>query len=101
MSFLVLWALPLLFMLSFGGMAYVVVKALRSGADTYATEYAEDTARQFEDLFLFIPPERINQVAWAGAAAAAGAGNGTATMFSPWRRRRPIRGKRRRWRKEL
>lgn len=64
-----LWLIPLLFMVSFGGMAYILLGALYSGAESYSGEYAADTARQFEDMFLFIPPERIRRIAWSGAVA--------------------------------
>ena len=64
------WCIPVLFMLSAAGLAYIVQKALASGVDAYASEYTTDTARQFEDVFLFIPPARITQIAWVSAAIA-------------------------------
>ncbi|MBN1670001.1 MAG: type II secretion system F family protein [Kiritimatiellae bacterium] len=51
--------LPLLYGACFVGLAYTLLRALREGAQSYAEVYAVDTARQFEDLFLFIPPRRI------------------------------------------
>jgi tight adherence protein B len=57
-----------LFMLTFGGLAYVMLQALLSGAETYSGRYSADTARQFEDLFVFIPPRRIAEAGWAAAA---------------------------------
>lgn len=56
--------------LSMMGLGYVITKALRSGAETYSVEHAEDTARQFEDIFLFIPARRIAELGWAGAVTA-------------------------------
>jgi tight adherence protein B len=54
-----------LFGLSFAGLAVVVMRALYTGAANYSGAYAQDTARQFEDLFLFIPPRRIAEAGWA------------------------------------
>ena len=59
--------IPLLYMLSFGGFTYILLKSLQSGADAYAGEYTTETARQFEDIFLFIPPKRIIQLAYAAS----------------------------------
>lgn len=55
-------------MLTFTGLAYVLMQALFSGAESYASEYSTDTARQFEDIFVFIPPKRIAEAGWAAAA---------------------------------
>lgn len=57
--------IPTLFGLSLGGLAYVVLRALRAGAEAYSGAYAQATARQFEDIFLFIPPRRIAEAGWA------------------------------------
>jgi tight adherence protein B len=57
-----------LFMASMGGLAYVILHALSDGADAYSGEYSEETARQFEDIFLFIPPRRFAEIGWAAAA---------------------------------
>jgi tight adherence protein B len=40
-------------------MGYVVLRALREAEESYASEYTSDTARQFEDLFLFISPKQM------------------------------------------
>lgn len=61
------WLIPLLYLVSFTGFAYVVLQALKSGMQSYAGEHTTATSQQFEDLFLFIPPERIRQIAWASA----------------------------------
>lgn len=61
--------IPSLFMLSFAGLAYVLLQALFSGAEAYSGTYSEDTARQFEDVFLFIPPRRIAEAGWTCAIA--------------------------------
>lgn len=56
-------------MLSFSGIAYVLMQAMSAGADEYSGTYSADTAREFEDVFLFIPPRRIAEVGWTIAAA--------------------------------
>ena len=40
-------------------MGYVVLRSLREAEESYASEYTTDTARQFEDLFLFISPQQM------------------------------------------
>ncbi len=60
---------PTLSLVAFGGLAYVALTAVRAGTEAYSDQYSTDTARQFEDLFLFIPPERISQLAWVGSVA--------------------------------
>ncbi|NLF21655.1 MAG: hypothetical protein GX590_00675 [Lentisphaerae bacterium] len=51
-------------------LAYVLIRALAAGAESYTGHYSDATARQFEDLFLFIPPRRIAEAGWACACAA-------------------------------
>jgi len=63
------WAAPALLGLSFGGFAYTIVRALGSGAGAYSDSMSEETSRQFEDLFLFIPARRIAEIGRAAAAA--------------------------------
>lgn len=58
------------FGLSFTGLAYVLLRAFSAGAESYTGVYSEKTARQFEDIFLFIPPRRIAEAGWAAAIAA-------------------------------
>ena len=53
-----------------GGLAAIVAVALREGADAYNHAHSDETSRQFEDLFLFVPPRRIAEAGWACAAAA-------------------------------
>lgn len=64
------WAAPLLVALSFGGFAYTIVRAIGSGTGAYTESMSEETSRQFEDLFLFIPAKRIAEIGRAAAAAA-------------------------------
>lgn len=53
------WLIPTLFALCAALMGYVLLRALREAEDSYASEYTTDTARQFEDLFLFVSPQQI------------------------------------------
>jgi len=67
---LITWIAPALLGLAFGGIAFTVIRAMGSGATSYADSMSESTARQFEDLFLFIPARRIAEIGWALAALA-------------------------------
>lgn len=62
--------IALLFGLAFAGLAWVWLRAIWAGSQSYAGTYSQQTARQFEDLFLFIPPRRIAEMGWACAIAA-------------------------------
>lgn len=53
------WIVPTLFALCAALLVYVVFSGLREVEDSYVSEYTADTARQFEDLFLFIPSGQI------------------------------------------
>lgn len=53
------WLIPSLFALCTILMGYVLLRALREAEESYASEYTTDTARQFEDLFLFISPKQM------------------------------------------
>jgi tight adherence protein B len=63
-----LWFVPALFAVCFAGLAYSLMLSFREGAEQYARTHAEQTARQLEDIFLFIPPKRIADMARALAA---------------------------------
>lgn len=56
------WLVPSLFALCAVLMGYVVLRSLREAEESYASEYTTDTARQFEDLFLFISPAQMLNV---------------------------------------
>ncbi len=56
--------IPTLFLLSFTGITYVVLSSFLSGAAAYSETYSQQTASQFEDIFLFIPPKRIADIGW-------------------------------------
>jgi tight adherence protein B len=62
-----LWVIPLLYLVSLAGLAYAALEAFRSGAESYAKTVTEDTARDFADMFFFIPPKRILELAWTCA----------------------------------
>ena len=53
------WIVPSLFALCAVLLGYVLLNALREAEESYASEYTADTARQFEDLFLFISPRQM------------------------------------------
>ena len=63
-----LWMIPALYMLSLGGLTYFILQSVRSAAQEYTEAYAETASRQMEDLFLFIPPRRVLELAYASAA---------------------------------
>ena len=63
------WSATGLIGLAFGGFAYTIVRSIGSGAGTYTESMSEETSRQFEDLFLFIPAKRIADIGRAAAAA--------------------------------
>ena len=57
--------IAILFGVSASGLAWIVLKALDSGAETYSGTYSQQVARQFEDIFQFIPPKQIANAGWA------------------------------------
>ncbi len=68
-SNLMFWIIPTLYMACFAGLCYSFLRALHAGAESYSNTYTEQTSRQFEDIFLFIPPRRILEIAWTSAIA--------------------------------
>ena len=67
---LIKWAAAALVGLAFGGFAYTIVHIIGSNTNAYTDTMSEETSRQFEDLFLFIPAKRIADIGRAAAAAA-------------------------------
>lgn len=61
------WLAGLLAGASATGLVFTALRAFQSGFAAYSGAYSENTARQFEDVFLFIPPQRLAEVSWAGA----------------------------------
>ena len=55
---------------TFATFAWLFVSALREGADNFATQMGAETSRQFEDVFLFIPPARIARLGRLAALTA-------------------------------
>lgn len=53
------WIVPGLFALCAILLGYVLLNTLKEAEESYATEYTADTARQFEDLFLFVSPQQM------------------------------------------
>ncbi len=66
---LLLWTVPALYLVSVAGLAYALLQAVRAGAENYSRLTTEQTARQFADLFLFIPPRRILEITWIAAGS--------------------------------
>lgn len=99
------WLIPALYGVCFGGLGYSLLRALRESSENYAREYTVDTARQLEDLFLFIPARRLLEMARIAALSvflvifftvaelksasgviiglASGGAAGTITLFTP------------------
>ena len=67
-SLYILWLVPGLYLLCLGGLTYFILDSFHSAAADYAAAYSENTSRQMEDMFLFIPPRRILELAAASAA---------------------------------
>lgn len=64
-----LWLIPTLYLVCFSGLAYAFLLTLREGVESYDRVYSEQTARQFADIFFFIPSRRIRDLAWTAAIA--------------------------------
>ena len=62
--------IPLLFLLCFGGLAWVIGHSMRDASEQYASVYMTETARELENLFLFIPPQRLMVIARLAAVGA-------------------------------
>lgn len=59
-----------LFMISFMMLSFVMLRAFMSGAEAYSEVYSSETARAFEDTFLFISPKLVAEASWAMASTA-------------------------------
>ncbi|MFO7535416.1 MAG: type II secretion system F family protein [Kiritimatiellia bacterium] len=57
------WLIPALFAVCFSGLAYVLLEALREGSASYAASYEAEAERNLADMFLFISPRRILDMA--------------------------------------
>ena len=56
--------------LAFAGFAWMFVSALKEGTDNYARTMGAETARQFEDVFMFVSPAKIARLGRLAALAA-------------------------------
>ena len=56
------WVVPILFAFCAGLFVYALLGSLKNAEEAYASEYTSQTVRQFEDIFLFIPPELILRI---------------------------------------
>lgn len=54
-------------MVCFAGLTYYIMQIIRAGAETYNKVHADETSRQFADIFFFIPPRRIAEMAWSAS----------------------------------
>ncbi len=61
--------IPALYGVCFGGLVMLIGKAVVEGNEGYANTFAADTAREFEDIFLFIPAKRLADIARISALA--------------------------------
>ena len=66
-SALIPWVVPVLWLLALGGLAYSILQALRAGAEAYTSQYMATAAQELEDLFVFIPSQRVLELAQASA----------------------------------
>ena len=57
------WLIPICYALTFGMLGYSLFIGMRDAAANYDSVYAVEAARELENMFLFIPPQRIAQVA--------------------------------------
>lgn len=67
-SIFILWLVPGLYLLCLAGLTYFILDSFHSAAAEYAAAYSENASRQMEDMFLFIPPRRILELAAVSAA---------------------------------
>lgn len=67
-SIYILWLVPGLYLVCLGGLTYFILDSFHSAAAEYAAAYSENASRQMEDMFLFISPRRILELAAASAA---------------------------------
>jgi len=71
MATLIPFSIIVLFAACCAFMAFVALRAFASGATAYSGAYSSETAKQFEDIFLFIPPRRLAEIAWGAAVVVA------------------------------
>lgn len=66
-QWVIMLVVPTLFAMSIGGLTFVLMRSMFSGADEYSSSYSEQMAKQFEDVFMFVPPEQLARIGWAAS----------------------------------
>jgi len=61
---MLVYIIGFLFALSTAGLIYVFSGAFITGLHSYSETYSQNTSRQLEDIFLFIPSRRIMELSW-------------------------------------
>jgi len=69
MEWMAQFGIPALFMISFMGMSFFLIRAAVEFGDAYAGEYTDGATKQFEEIFLFISPGKIRLMAIGAALA--------------------------------
>ena len=64
------WSAVAVVGLAFACFAWMFVSALREGTENYARTMGAETARQFEDVFMFVSPAKIARLGRLAALAA-------------------------------
>lgn len=67
---LIFWGATIAAGLTFLGFAWTFVAALEDGAGNYSDQMGVQASREFEDVFMFIPPAKIARLGRIGAVAA-------------------------------
>lgn len=68
MESIVLWVGPLGIALCLGGLVFSMFQTLLSEARNLSAAQTAKTSRELEDLFMFIPAQRIAEAGWVSAA---------------------------------
>lgn len=64
----ILWLAPLGIAFCMGGLVFSMFRSLLAEAQSISAAHTEKTARELEDLFLFVPARRIAEAGWVSAA---------------------------------
>ena len=70
MSDVLFYLVPGLYLGCFALLAWLLLKGMQDASKQYEAVYAQSTARELENLFLFIPPHRIAYMARLAAGLA-------------------------------
>jgi len=82
MNALLAWLIPLLAAAGVAGVVWFMLRALQAGAEEYSNAYTAAASERLEDMFLFIPPRRILELAMALSATCGVIGFGMAGGFT-------------------